>query len=239
MALAAVVMIGGASASGKTEIAEEIVDMLTIQNRKAIVISMDHYYKRKQDREKVANPENMDIPDAFDLELFHKHLKQLIAGKAIARPTYSFLVKDRLPETETIDPNEVEVIVVEGILALHEVYKLKFENIITAYVESDNYLSYPKRRCLRDVNPETRNTSEEETRDRELHHYVRDAFFSGIATTKRYAKYQLTNNDPEPGKSKETCIAVNAALLMEAINSKLTNNNKEEEIVTYPASLTA
>lgn len=68
------IFIAGASASGKTRLAQKLVETLKEQDVNAVAISMDHYYKRKQDRS--ANV-SFDEPAAFDMALFHNQLRQL------------------------------------------------------------------------------------------------------------------------------------------------------------------
>ena len=71
--------IAGASGSGKTVIANRIIDSLG--SDKAVIIQEDSYYKDLSDvpyDERAAT--NFDHPDAFDHDLLTKHLLQLLNG---------------------------------------------------------------------------------------------------------------------------------------------------------------
>lgn len=188
------IFIGGASASGKTELGEKLIVDLEENGIRAKNISMDNYYKCFEDRYRREEPDNMDVPDAYDIELLHTHLAQLERGEIIKQPSYDF-AKGRSNVTTPLDPQNFDVIVIEGILALHDVEKLKLVSKMAVFVESDDYLQYLERRCERDDDVNTRNTTPEETRRRELKDGVRDSFFRYIRPTQQVANYTATNND--------------------------------------------
>ena len=76
---------------------------------------MDGYYRNlahlpMDERRQV----NWDHPEAFDLDLFVSHLKQLARGEPVEKPVYDFTTHVRSSRTERITP--ADVIVVDGIL---------------------------------------------------------------------------------------------------------------------------
>ncbi len=106
--------IAGGTGSGKTTIANKIVEAI---GGRALSIDHDAYYHDLshlplEERQQV----NFDHPDALDNDLFIQHLGELRAGRAIQKPTYDFRTHVRTAETTRVDP--VPVIVVEGILTL-------------------------------------------------------------------------------------------------------------------------
>jgi len=108
-----IVLIAGWSASGKTSlIAERIQD---IYKKDSIILSMDNYYKWAEYVKK--NKLSFDDPDALDIKLFKKHLRELKNGETIKSPVYSFKKSIRTDKTLTIKPKKV--IIVEGLYALH------------------------------------------------------------------------------------------------------------------------
>lgn len=124
---AIIIGISGPSASGKSLLANTIVNELG--SEQVVVISEDSYYKDNghlpfAEREKI----NYDHPEAFDHALLHDHLLQLRHGKAIEIPTYSHSKHIRLPETRTVGKHAI--IVLEGILlftdkALREIMDIR------------------------------------------------------------------------------------------------------------------
>ncbi|MCX7115873.1 MAG: uridine kinase [Gammaproteobacteria bacterium] len=110
---AIIIGISGPSASGKSLLANTIVNELG--SNQVAVISEDSYYKNSShlpmsEREKI----NYDHPDAFDHALLCQHLKILQSGKGIDIPIYSHSQHIRLAETRHI--GERAIIVLEGIL---------------------------------------------------------------------------------------------------------------------------
>ena len=81
--------IAGASGSGKTHVANSIIE--GIGPDKAVIIQEDSYYKDLSDvpyDERAGS--NFDHPDAFDHDLLAKHLSQLLNGETISHPIYDY-----------------------------------------------------------------------------------------------------------------------------------------------------
>ncbi|MCY4329819.1 MAG: uridine kinase [Endozoicomonadaceae bacterium] len=112
-----VVLVGvaGASASGKTLLAETLNAELPCKH--LCVISEDAYYKDQshlsmEERAKT----NYDHPDAVDHHLMLEHMEALKKGQTIEIPVYDYTQHNRSKETRTVDPSKV--IIYEGILLL-------------------------------------------------------------------------------------------------------------------------
>lgn len=110
---AIIIGISGPSASGKSLLANTIVNELG--SEQVVVISEDAYYKDNShlpfaEREKV----NYDHPDAFDHALLCEHLRKLQQGENVEIPTYSHSKHIRLAETRPVGQHAI--IVLEGIL---------------------------------------------------------------------------------------------------------------------------
>lgn len=112
-----IIGISGASASGKSLLANTIVNELG--SDQVVVISEDSYYKDHsnlpfEERTKI----NYDHPDSIDHELLQKHLLQLQQGKSIDVPIYNHAMHIR--EKETRPTGQHVIIVLEGILLFVE-----------------------------------------------------------------------------------------------------------------------
>ncbi len=105
--------IAGASGSGKTLVANNIIENPGLD--KAVIIQEDSYYKDLSDvlyEERAGR--NFDHPDAFDHDLLAKHLLQLLNGEIISHPIYDYKLHTRAKETKSVGPGIL--IVLEGIL---------------------------------------------------------------------------------------------------------------------------
>lgn len=112
-----VVVIAGASASGKSTFAQKLAESLPYE---ATVLGTDHYYRGKQDMEK-HQITSFDDPRALDSSLFQEHVRSLMEGGSIQKVKYDFQTSDIMdaahPENYmTIHPTPV--LIVEGIFNL-------------------------------------------------------------------------------------------------------------------------
>ncbi|MTI13442.1 uridine kinase [Sansalvadorimonas verongulae] len=120
--------IAGASASGKSLLAETLVKEFPREH--LCVISEDSYYK---DQSHMAMSErvktNYDHPESMDHDLLLKHLKMLKNGESIEVPKYDYAEHNRTRDTRRIEP--AKVVIFEGILlfvnpAIREAFDLRF-----------------------------------------------------------------------------------------------------------------
>lgn len=104
--------VAGGSGSGKTTVTRAITDAV---GGTTAVIEQDAYYKDLsgmpfEERVRV----NYDHPDSLDTELLLAQLDQLIAGRAVDKPTYDYASFTRAGRTVRVEPSDV--VIVEGIL---------------------------------------------------------------------------------------------------------------------------
>lgn len=176
---AIIIGISGPSASGKSLLANTIVNELG--SDQVVVISEDSYYK---DNSHIPMEKRLDInfdhPDAFDHSLLCEHLRNLQQGNPVEIPTYSHNEHIRLTETRSVGKHAI--IVVEGIL-------LFSDKALRDLMDIRIFMSAPldvclSRRLKRDV--VERNRSFESV----LHQYettVRPMYLQFIEPSSRYA----------------------------------------------------
>lgn len=174
-----IIGISGASASGKSLLANTIVNELG--SDQVVVISEDSYYKDHSnipfdDRIKI----NYDHPDSMDHELLHEHLLQLQQGKCVDIPIYNHSLHIREKETRRIGQHAI--IVLEGILLFVE-HQLRELMDIRIFMETSLDICLI-RRLKRDINERGRSL------DSVLKQYeetVRPMYLQFIDPSKRYA----------------------------------------------------
>lgn len=204
-----IIGIAGGTGCGKTTVAENICQGIT--GKKAIIIAQDSYYKDLfhlplPERKKI----NFDHPSAFDNQLLLEHLNQLINGKSIQMPLYSFQNYTRKKNTKKVEP--AEVIILEGILVLEE---KAIRNLldIKIYVDTDSDERFI-RRLIRDTSKRKRslNSVVEQYLNR-----VKPMFLQFVEPSKRYADIII----PQGGLNK---VAID--IITSKINAQLTQVNK-------------
>ncbi len=119
---ATIIAIAGASASGKTLLAQTVYRELIQELGEScdIAILAEDAYYRDQSHLAMADREltNYDHPDAFEHELLLQHLQSLNDGHAVSVPSYDFTQHTRADTTTHIAA--AKVIIVEGILLLSD-----------------------------------------------------------------------------------------------------------------------
>ncbi|KRT83739.1 hypothetical protein AMK59_3992, partial [Oryctes borbonicus] len=113
-----VIGICGGSASGKTTVAQKIIEYLGVPW--VTLLSMDSFYKvlnEKQHEVADRNEYNFDHPDAFDFELLVEMLQRLKEGRKVEVPIYNFVTHSREARTKTM--YGANVIIFEGILTFY------------------------------------------------------------------------------------------------------------------------
>ncbi len=174
-----IIGIAGPSASGKSLLANTIVDELGTSQ--VAVISEDCYYKDHSHMTYEERCEiNYDHPDSLDHDLLYSQLQLLQQGKMVEVPQYDHSKHERIAKTRTIGKHAI--IVLEGILLFVE-HRLRELMDIRIFMESplDICLS---RRLKRDV------LERQRTFKSVLSQYeatVRPMYLQFIEPSKRYA----------------------------------------------------
>ncbi|XP_041770557.1 uridine-cytidine kinase-like 1 [Anopheles merus] len=143
-----VIGICGGSASGKTTVAQKIIESLDVPW--VTLLSMDCFYKilnDKQHEQANRNEYNFDHPDAFDLELMKDVLQRLKEGRKVEVPVYNFVTHSRESHTKTM--YGANVIIFEGILTFHSKEILKMLDM-KVFVDTDADIRLA-RRLKRDI----------------------------------------------------------------------------------------
>lgn len=170
--------LAGGSGSGKTTIAEEVVDRL---DGRVALLHHDAYYRNLphlsfEERTRV----NYDHPNSLETELLVEHLENLRTGLAVEHPVYDFARHLRSEETMRIEP--APVIVIEGILVLAEP-ELRSELDLKIFVDTDPDLRLA-RRLERDISERGRSV------DSVINQYfatVRPMHLEFVDPSRRYA----------------------------------------------------
>jgi len=129
-----IIGIAGGTGSGKTTVVRRIINALPPHC--AAVIPLDSYYNdttglTPEERSAI----NFDHPDAFDWKLLTEHVKMLKHGEAVEQPTYSYIESNRQRETIHVEPKPV--IIIEGIMTLHN-KRLRDMMDLKIFVDTDD-----------------------------------------------------------------------------------------------------
>ncbi len=142
-----VVGIAGGTASGKTTLAQALNDHL---GDLSTLLTHDRYYRTMPDAFRVRPTEyNFDHPDALETSRMVDDLEALRGGRAVRVPRYDFARHVREPERRWDELMPRPVVLVEGILVLHDpLLRACFDRSVFVHAPADLRLA---RRIRRDV----------------------------------------------------------------------------------------
>lgn len=157
-----VILISGPSSSGKTTFSKRLSIQLMTNLIRPIAVSLDDYFL---DREKTPLDENgehdFESLYALDLETFNRDLNDILAGKKVDLPTFNFETGKREYKGKSIQLNENNVLVLEGIHALNpdltpnipdEVkFRIYVSALTTISLDDHNWIPTTDNRLLRRI----------------------------------------------------------------------------------------
>jgi uridine kinase len=174
-----VIGIAGGSGSGKTTVAQQILNR--VGANQIAFIQHDSYYKDLGGLPPAQHANiNFDHPNSLDTNLLIQHIVSLRDGKAVEVPIYDFSTDKRTSQTFRIEARRV--ILVEGILifvepTLRELFDVKI------FVDTDSDIRFI-RRLERDITERGRTT---ESVIKQYEATVRPMHLEFVEPSKRYA----------------------------------------------------
>lgn len=117
-----VLLISGASSSGKTSFAQRLSTQLNVNGFNPVTLSMDDYFVNRENTP-LDDEGNYDFDciEALDLPFLQKQLLQLINGETVETPIFDFITGQRTDRTRKLDVGTDEILIVEGIHALNPI----------------------------------------------------------------------------------------------------------------------
>jgi uridine kinase len=174
-----VIGIAGGSGSGKTTVAQEILQR--VGPARIAFLQHDSYYKDLSGLPPTQRAEvNFDHPNSLETDLLIQHIAALREGKAVEVPIYDFSTHSRTDRTFTVQPRGV--ILVEGILIFTEAPLREMFNV-KIFVDTDSDMRFI-RRLERDLAERGRTTG---SVIKQYQSTVRPMHLEFVEPSKRYA----------------------------------------------------
>jgi uridine kinase len=207
-AIPLVIGIAGGSGSGKTTVANVILERVGAQH--IAYLPHDAYYKDLSSLDPARRLEiNFDHPNSLDTVLLIEQLRCLIGAQPIDLPVYDFKIHSRTEKTIRIEPQPV--IIVEGILIFAEC-ELRELFDVKIFVDTDADIRFI-RRLQRDILERGRST---ESVIQQYLSTVRPMHLEFVEPSKRYADVII----PEGGLNQvamDMVVARIQALLLQEV----------------------
>ncbi len=114
------ILISGPSSSGKTTFGKRLAIQLMVAGMKPLNLSLDNYFVNREETPLDENGEyDFEALNALDVELFNQQLVDLLDGKEVEIPKFSFETGQRFFDGEKLHMNDDNILIVEGIHGLN------------------------------------------------------------------------------------------------------------------------
>lgn len=115
-----VILISGPSSAGKTSFSKRLIIQLMVGGEKPIYIGMDDYFlDRHQTPLLPDGSPNFEDLEAMDIELFESNMNDLLDGKEVDLPSFSFIEGKKSFGHRVIKAAKNQLLVIEGIHSLN------------------------------------------------------------------------------------------------------------------------
>ena len=156
------VLISGPSSSGKTTFSKRLQIQLLVNGIKPVIISMDNYFVNRVDTPRDENGDwDFENINALDLPYFRQQMSDLLDGKEVELPTYSFEKGERIFDGKRLRLAKDSVIILEGLHALNPsllpnipreaTYKIFVSALTTINIDNHNWIPTIDIRLLRRI----------------------------------------------------------------------------------------
>jgi uridine kinase len=159
------VIFAGPSSSGKTTTTRKIALRLAEKKITFLELNLDNYYFDLELHPKDEFGDyDFETPQALDIELINRHIRDLLAGKEIQMPYYDFKTGKRSQKTTPTRLSEDDVILIDSLYGLYPsltdgvkdtMYKVYIEPLLQMKCEDGEYVRWTDirlmRRMLRDA----------------------------------------------------------------------------------------
>lgn len=186
------IFIGGASASGKSSIAEHLLKKLRTLGINANELTMDDYYHERPDdidNETFRATTNLDLPQMLHLDRLNRDVTELSKGNSIRKSCLSFAT-NKYYAWEDIPP--CDVVIIEGIFAQYFYQNFVDKKLpsIVVNVTTEGYQELINRRVCRDIKERNRTSDAVLASERKT---VGPGFFKYTASSAQGADIYIVN----------------------------------------------
>lgn len=156
------VLVSGPSSSGKTTFSKRLSVQLMVSKLKPVPLSLDNYFVNREDTPRDENGEwDFEHVNALDLQLFNKHMQQLLAGEEVELPFFDFTEGKRTYRGEKLKLHKDSILIIEGIHALNPLlirdipaestFKIYVSALTTISIDNHNWIPTTDTRLLRRI----------------------------------------------------------------------------------------
>ena len=154
-----IILLSGPSSSGKTTTARKLSMYLKTLGLNPVPISLDDYFLNRDETPLNENGKpDFESLRAIDVKLFNNQIGKLLKGTKVVAPTFDF-VEGKKIYNKTIQMNENDILIVEGLHALSEEllkdipkdkkFKIYISPLVYLNIDDDNRINLTDIRLIR------------------------------------------------------------------------------------------
>lgn len=235
-----VILIAGPSSSGKTTFGKRLSIQLMVNGIKPVNLSLDNYFVNREDTPKDEKGEyDYETIDALDIAAFTDNILQLLSGKEVEIPKFSFETGQRYFDGEKLHIDKDNVIIVEGIHGLNPkltellpddcLFKIFVSALTSISIDNHNIINPTDNRLLRRM-----------VRDYKYRNY------SALETLKRWESVLMGEQKHIIPYQEEADVMFNSALiyelgalkqqaapLLEEVSAQYPEHSKAEKLLKF------
>ncbi len=198
--------VAGPSSSGKTTTTEKVAMRLANKGINFTELNLDNYYLdlKYHPRDEFGDYD-FETPQALDLELINRHIKELLAGKEIQMPFYDFKTGKRSPKTTPIHLKENDIILIDSLYGLYpaltegikeRTYKVYIEPLLQLKDNEGEYVRWTDIRLMRRMLRDATSRASDYGQTLTHWHYVRSGELRNIMPYISSADYIINSGMP-------------------------------------------
>jgi uridine kinase len=154
------IIVSGPSSSGKTTTTIKIEERLKEKGYSFVALNIDNYFHDLATHPKDTTGDyDYETPQAIDLKLVNRHLRDLLAGRTIEVPYYNFKTGNREGISETLRLEPKQIILIDSLHGMFEEmtagiaeerkFKLYIETLSQIKGRDDRFIRWADVRMLR------------------------------------------------------------------------------------------
>ena len=202
-----VVIVSGPSSSGKTTTTTKVAERLTEMGMNLVTLNVDNYFFDLEMHPKDEFGDyDFETPQALEIDLIDKHIRELIAGEKVEIPFYNFKSGKREPSRTTMQIGPDDVILIDSLHGLYpamtasvpddQKFKLYLEPLLQMKDKNGKYVRWTDLRLIRRMLRDSVHRAYDPRRTLTHWHYVRASEMRHIIPNNSLADYIVNTGLP-------------------------------------------
>lgn len=199
-------IFAGPSSSGKTTTTRKMALRLAEKGIAFVELNLDNYYFDLELHPKDEFGDyDFETPQALDIELINRHVKDLLAGREIQMPNYDFKTGKRTGQTTPVRISKDDMILIDSLYGLYPpltegvqgaAYKVYIEPLLQLKCENGEYVRWTDLRLMRRMLRDAAHRASDYGQTLTHWHYVRSGELRNIMPYIASADYIVNSGMP-------------------------------------------